>query len=546
MINGVIRLLRRSLQLRAVSATVGFSAIALVLLGGFLSYSIGNGLFNTRLNQILGESERALVEVQNTFSATTVTDEITLQRLVNTVVPNIETTGTSDNRKVALLRSPGQVTSVVLQSPISADLDTSLFTDKLRSQVRASSGKLSYQSVTLTDSTGATAPGIVVGAPVTIPVAGAYELYLVFNLSSEQQTLDFVQATLVVGGIVTIIIIATIGWFVTRRIVKPVQEIARVAQEISGGDLELRLDEKGEDAIAQLAHSFNGMTGALRSQIAKLEQVSKMQQRFVADVSHELRTPLTTIKLAGDFIFNQRDSLDGAAKRSAELMHEHIERFQHLLNSLLEISRYDAGAVTLDLEQHDLNGIVGTAIASIEPLAMSKGSKIEIELPHGPVEAEVDALRIEQILRNLLSNAVKHGAGKPILVCVGANEKAVAVSVTDYGVGMTRAQVDRVFDRFWRADESRTAEGTGGLGLAISLEDANLHNGWLQVWAKPNEGASFRLTLPRLHNQNFTQSPLPLPPKTRPASLAEPVAASVADPDAESMVEHESEGESNA
>jgi two-component system sensor histidine kinase MtrB len=119
---GVTRLLRRSLQLRAVAATVGFSAIALVLLGGFLSYSIGNGLFNTRLSQILGESERALVEVQNTFSATTVSDEITLQRLVNTVVPNIETTGTSDNRKVALLRSPGQVTSVVLQSPISADL----------------------------------------------------------------------------------------------------------------------------------------------------------------------------------------------------------------------------------------------------------------------------------------------------------------------------------------------------------------------------------------------------------------------------------------
>ena len=520
LIGGILRLLRRSLQLRAVTATVGFSAVALVLLGGFLSYSIGTGLFNTRLNQVLGESERAIVEVQNTLSATTVTDEITLQRLVNAVVPNIETTGTSDNRKVAMLRSPGQVTSVVLQSPISADLDTTLISDKLRDQVRNSNGKLSYQSVTLNDQSGATSPGIIVGAPVTIPVAGAYELYLVFNLSSEQQTLDFVQATLVVGGLVTIMIIAMISWFVTRRIVRPVQEIARVAEEISGGDLDLRLNEKGEDAIAQLAHSFNDMTGTLRTQITKLEQLSKMQHRFVSDVSHELRTPLTTIKLAGDFIFSQRDSLDGPAKRSVELMHTQIETFERLLHDLLEISRYDAGAVTADLELQDLNGIVGTAIASIEPLAMSKGSKIEIDLPHGPVEAEVDAPRIERLLRNLLANAVEHGEGKPILVCVAGNDKAVAVSVTDYGIGMTRAQVDRVFDRFWRADPARkrTTGGTG-LGLAISLEDTNLHNGWLQVWAKPNEGASFRLTLPRQHGQNFSQSPLPLPPKIKPASL---------------------------
>jgi two-component system sensor histidine kinase MtrB len=126
-------------------------------------------------------------------------------------------------------------------------------------------------------------------------------------------------------------------------------------------------------------------------------------------------------------------------------------------------------------------------------------------------------------LRNLLANAVEHGEGKPILVCVGANEKAVAVSVTDYGVGMSREQLDRVFDRFWRADPARkrTTGGTG-LGLAISLEDTNLHNGWLQVWAKPNQGASFRLTLPRKAGQVFTESPLPLPPTSRPASLKRP------------------------
>jgi two-component system sensor histidine kinase MtrB len=161
-----------------------------------------------------------------------------------------------------------------------------------------------------------------------------------------------------------------------------------------------------------------------------------------------------------------------------------------------------------------MNGIVGSAIAGLEPLAQSRGSVIEIKIPSGPVDVEVDGRRIERLIRNLLANAIEHGESRPISVAVGISDSAVAVSVTDAGVGMSRAEVDRVFDRFWRADPARkrTTGGTG-LGLAISLEDTQLHGGWLQVWAKPNEGASFRLTLPRRQGMIFTQSPLPLPPK---------------------------------
>jgi two-component system sensor histidine kinase MtrB len=195
-------------------------------------------------------------------------------------------------------------------------------------------------------------------------------------------------------------------------------------------------------------------------------------------------------------------------------MHDQIDRFGTLLNDLLEISRYDAGAVSADFELTDLNGVVGMAISGLEPLAVSKGSEIQISIPSGPAEAELDSRRIERLLRNLLANAIEHGEGKPIQVAVGVSDSAVAVSVTDQGVGMTRAEVDRVFDRFWRADPARmrTTGGTG-LGLAISLEDTQLHNGWLQVWAEPNRGASFRLTLPKRQGEVFATSPLPLPPR---------------------------------
>jgi two-component system sensor histidine kinase MtrB len=377
-----------------------------------------------------------------------------------------------------------------------------------------------YQSIQLTnseDSLTPLSPGIVVGSPVEIPLAGKYELYLVFDLSSEQQTLDFVQQTLLIGGLVLIFIIGGVAYVVTGWLVRPVKIAAEVSEEIADGALDVRLLEKGEDVIAVLARSFNKMADSLQQQITKLASVSKMQQRFVSDVSHELRTPLTTIKLAGDLIFEARESLDPSLKRSAELLNGQIVRFETLLNDLLEISRYDAGAVRAELEIHDLNQVVGMAIASVEPLARNRGSQIEIDLPNDEVLAEFDSRKIERLLRNLLANAIEHGESKPIVVAVGVNEKAVAVSVTDNGVGMGQLELERVFDRFWRADPARkrTTGGTG-LGLAISLEDTVLHGGALDVWARPGEGASFRLTLPKVQGSDFGESPLELPSSNNP------------------------------
>jgi two-component system sensor histidine kinase MtrB len=511
----MLSLFRRSVQARAVATTVALSGALLVALGGFLSFSIGNGLFEARLNQVLAESEVAVIDVQNTFAASSVNDEVALQSLMNSIVPKLEATGVADTRRVALLRTPGQSGTQLLQSPISADLDTNLIGQNFRTEVRSSSGRVLYQSIQLTTLKGGmtqVSPGIVVGSPVEIPLAGKYELYLVFDLASEQQTLDFVQQTLLVGGLALIFIIGGVAYIVTGWLVRPVKVAAEVSEEIANGALDVRLLEKGDDVIAVLAKSFNKMADSLQQKITKLASVSNMQQRFVSDVSHELRTPLTTIKLAGDLIYESRETLEPSLKRSAELLNGQIVRFETLLNDLLEISRYDAGAVRAELEIHDLNQVVGMAIASIDPLAKKRGNQIQVKLPGEEVMAEFDVKRIERLLRNLLANAIEHGESKPIVVEVGMNENAVAVSVTDRGVGMGKLEVERVFDRFWRADPARqrTTGGTG-LGLAISLEDTLLHGGELDVWAKPGNGASFRLTLPKVQGAEIGKSPLDLP-----------------------------------
>jgi two-component system sensor histidine kinase MtrB len=255
------------------------------------------------------------------------------------------------------------------------------------------------------------------------------------------------------------------------------------------------------------------MADGMQQQITQLATLSQLQQRFVSDVSHELRTPLTTIRLAGDVIYDQRQSFPPATARTAELLHTQIERFDVLLSDLLEISRYDAGSAALELEPTSLVRLAEDVVEELAPLAVQNGSTIDLDAPGGYFEVEMDPRRIRRVVRNLLGNAIEHGEGRPIVVSVDSNESAVALSVRDYGLGMTKQQAEHVFDRFWRADPSRrrTIGGTG-LGLAISMEDTGLHGGMLEVWSAPAAGSCFRMTLPREQGGTIGASPLPLRP----------------------------------
>ncbi|MEO6826959.1 MAG: MtrAB system histidine kinase MtrB, partial [Microbacteriaceae bacterium] len=349
---------------------------------------------------------------------------------------------------------------------------------------------------------------------LVLPAAGRYELYIGYDLKDSQQTLAFVQGTLVAAGLALMALIGAVAWVVVRFVVTPIRVAAETSQRLAAGDLEVRIPERGQDVIATLARSFNGMADSLQSQITQLAALSQVQQRFVSDVSHELRTPLTTIRLAGDVLYDQRDTFPPATGRTAELLHTQVQRFELLLTDLLEISRYDAGSVTLEIEPTNLVRLVEDAIEGVRTLAEQSGSEIRLVAPGGYFAADVDPRRVRRILRNLLGNAVEHGEGKPIVVSVDSNASAVAIAVRDYGMGMTSAEVSQVFDRFWRADPSRrrTIGGTG-LGLSISQEDTVLHNGWLQVWSSPGAGSSFRLTLPRVSGGRIETSPVPLPPE---------------------------------
>jgi two-component system sensor histidine kinase MtrB len=322
-----------------------------------------------------------------------------------------------------------------------------------------------------------------------------------------------VQRVLVGVALAVIVLLAAIASLVTRWVVLPVRHAAEAAQRVSAGHLGERMQVHGVDDLAALATSFNEMAASLQGKLRELEDLSNVQRQFVSDVSHELRTPLSTIKMAADLLFEARAELDAAAGRSVELLQSQLDRFESLLVDLLEISRFDAGAATLDADLVDVCDLVRRSADDAQQLAERRGSRIEFRLPATGCFAEADRRRVERILRNILVNAVEHGEGKEVVVTTAMDSDAVAVSVRDYGVGLRPGEEQKVFDRFWRADPAR-ARNTGGtgLGLAISLEDARLHGGWLQAWGERGKGSVFRLTLPRVAGQELAGSPLPLGP----------------------------------
>jgi two-component system, OmpR family, sensor histidine kinase MtrB len=513
---GGIRLLhvwRASLQFRVIVSTMLLGMIVVLMLGSYLYQRIADGLVNDRILTARAEATSQAREAQSRFDSAGRTDTVSLTQLAYDVVESLASPGADQSREMILTRAKNNTGPASVPTVLSSDVGLTSVPDKLRNAIAADPSHQQVEIISISSTNGGPVSAVIVGSRVTLPVAGQYEEYFVFPLAREQQTLRVVGRTFALGGIALVLLLGAVAFVVTRLVVDPVRRAALVAERLSSGRLNERMRAHGEDDIAKLGKSFNAMADSLQTQIRQLEDLSRVQQRFVSDVSHELRTPLTTIRMAGDLIHDSREDFDPSVARSAELLHNEIDRFESLLADLLEISRFDAGAAALDLEATDLRATLGRAIDSTAALAKRRGSRLEVIPTDGPCVAEIDPRRVERILRNLVVNAIEYGEGRPVTVQLGVNQSAVAVTVRDSGVGLRPGEAALVFTRFWRADPARTrTTGGTGLGLAISHDDAQLHKGWLEAWGEPGVGSCFRLTLPRRTGVPIERSPLPLTP----------------------------------
>lgn len=502
---------RRSLRFRTLAITLGATALAILVAFVAMALAIQNDLFESRVQQVQESVQRATESTQRTLDAARVEgDAVALQTLYDNAVDAMSRQAGTD--LIAGFRVSGAPSTIAPQDVQRGEI-ADLITPGLRAAVQGDGEQRWWQSIALPGPGGGAVPGVVIGQQVEFPEVGAYEFYFAYDLAAEQQTLQFVQVTLWLVGAGLVLLIAAISWVVLRSVTVPIAEAAQTSATLAAGDLGVRLPVRGEDEFATLGRSFNAMADSIESQIKELAELSLVQQRFVSDVSHELRTPLTTIRLASDMLNDQRESFDPTTARAAELLHAQVQRFETLLTDLLEISRYDAGSVQLEYEPTSLAHLAEDVIASMQQLAEQHGTDVRLVAPGGYSPVEMDPRRVRRVVRNLLGNAIEHGEGRPIVVTVDSDQHAVAIGVRDYGLGMSAADSERVFDRFWRADPSRkrTIGGTG-LGLSIALGDAHLHGGTLAVWSELGRGTHFVLTLPRHGQQLGGSSPIPVDP----------------------------------
>jgi two-component system sensor histidine kinase MtrB len=510
LITGLRARWRSSLYLRVVATTLALSLLVVVVLGQILIGRITSGLLDAKQRASLVEAQAGVNRARALLAASGEDDPDQLLRVVSDVLVELAGSGQGTPRLYdVLMLSP----STSFQQRASGPVTEESVPAALRNAVQTEGVQAStFTEITYSDGR-PPVPGFAVGAPLTVPGLGTAELYYLFPLTQEQQTLDLVRRTLLFAGLVLVLLLGWISWFVTRQVVDPVRYAATIAEEFSAGHLSERMKVKGEDDLARLARSFNDMAASLQLKIGQLEDLSRVQRRFVSDVSHELRTPLTTVRMAADVLHEARESFDAATARSAELLQTQLDRFEALLSDLLEISRFDAGAATLDPVQADVRDAAASVVEALQPLAERSGTQIRLTLPTKAAVAEHDPRRVDRILRNLVANAIEHSEGRPVDVVVAASDEAVAVGVRDHGTGLRPGESSLAFNRFWRADPARARSiGGTGLGLPIALEDARLHGGWLQAWGAPGDGAHFRLTLPRQIGQELSSSPIPLEP----------------------------------
>jgi len=338
-------------------------------------------------------------------------------------------------------------------------------------------GLIAYQWTTLTGQ-----PKLIVGG--VLPGSDA-KFYFIHDVGGLESALGLLRLGLGGGALILALIALLAARWIARGVLAPVEAASRAAERIELGDFSARVPVTPGDEFGSWAERFNRMAEALEDTVGRLKDAQAQNRQFVADVSHELRTPLAALVAEASILRDDLDSLPAGTRRAGELLISDVARLRTLVDDLMEVSRFDAQAEQFAAQSVDLGRLLETVVANRLPEA-------RLTLPPEPIVIETDLRRLERIVGNLLDNAREHAPGAPVDVSLGVTEGAIVIAVEDRGPGVAADRLERIFDRFYKADPSRHG-GSSGLGLAIAAEHAALLGGELR--AMNRDGGGFRLEL---------------------------------------------------
>jgi two-component system, OmpR family, sensor histidine kinase MtrB len=326
---------------------------------------------------------------------------------------------------------------------------------------------------------------VAIGVP--LPQAEAY-YFEIIPLADVEDTLELLLISLVAAAIVTTVAGAGLGWWGARRVLQPLAGIRDAARDLAAGDLMASVEASNDRDLAPLAASFNNMVAALRERIER-------DARFASNVTHELRSPLMTLSASLEVLENNRADLPERAQVALDLLVADVNRFNQLLEDLLEMSRIDAGVAHVEREEVRIAELILYAVDEQTDQSIS----VDVAADLAGVMVEVDKKRLLRVVSNLLDNAAKYGGGASRVELSIVND-AVQVAVEDSGPGVPVKDRTRIFDRFsrGRVESDRTQHEGVGLGLSIVAEHVRVHGGDVWVEDRPDgeSGARFVFTIP--------------------------------------------------
>jgi heavy metal sensor kinase len=297
------------------------------------------------------------------------------------------------------------------------------------------------------------------------------------------------ETILIIAGLATLALAGGGGFFMARRVLKPVERIRQTAEEIGERDLSRRIEVAGKDELGRLASTLNQMIG-------RLEAAFSRQRQFTADASHELRTPLAIVQAESTLSLRKKRTLDDYRK-SLELISQEAGHMSAIVGKLLYLARIDAGKDQVKFERINLKELLTDLSSDVEVLAREKGVEFKLA-PLEDLTVEGDKLKLEQLFMNLLENAIKYTpSGGSISASIVRGDKTAVIAIKDTGIGISKEHIPHLFERFYRVDKARSrAEGGAGLGLAICKHIAEVHHGKIEVESQVDKGSTFSVFIP--------------------------------------------------
>lgn len=318
---------------------------------------------------------------------------------------------------------------------------------------------------------------------------GAAEVYFFFSRQPLADGLEGVGEILALGWLIVVGAAGLSAHVVARRTLRPVRWAAAEAATRAERLIDTRFEPSVDDELGAWAESYDRLADALEAKISALDEAARRERRFTSDIAHELRTPLTAMLAAASLLEEEIDTLPSSAQRPARLLMDDTRRLERLVLELLELARLDAGGEVADLERFTLAPVLEAIIADHNG---HRPPTLDVEPSDLSVVA--DRFRLRRVVGNLVANGVRHGRGN-VTVRARHEGASVVIEVLDDGPGLPDDHPERIFDRFFKADTSRSSPGAG-LGLAIAHENARLQGGTLTAENRLSGGAKFTLRLP--------------------------------------------------